>query len=920
MRRIIGVLLAFLLVGCDGMFSDVSDAEYVSRAQVFLDEGKLGSASIELKNALANNPDNAQARWLLGRLYMEIRNPQGAEKELKKAREYGVNDAAVLPLLLKSLLMQGKYSDLLEQDIGKVQDKELVAELLAVRASAYFFQKETEKANHEIDIALEQFPDSVYANTVKARLVAAAGNLDEAYKYLDKALARKNDYKPAWSLRGDLLNSENKQEKAVDAYANAVKGAYFNVLDLQKKALILIRLKRYEEAQSDVDVLKVQVPNYSGTRYSQGLLHFFNGRLNEAESELALATNDGSMQPLFFLGATQYKLGELDKAKNSLTNFIVAVPQYPPARKILAQIKLKERAYSEAEKLIRPVIMHDAEDVVAQNILANALFGQGKTAEGVQILEKIVAIKPESPQAQMRLGVGLLEHGEKNSGVKHLETAIELDPKLLQAELLLILNYIKEKEFLKAIDRAKAFVNKQPDNPVAYNMLGASYSANGQIDEAVLAFQKATTLAPGNPKANHNLAIISLQNNEVDKARDYYNDILRQHPGHLVTLLNIAKLEAQQENLAAMKAVLEKAIKTNPDAIEPRVLLVRQYLRERKVQRARLILGEIIEKNRNNPVVLTVFGEIQLASREYNNAKISFQNLIALNPGASKPHFLLAKAYEGLKDRKNYKIELKKALAYSPDYVQAKIAMAQLKIAEKDFSAAQEIIKALKKQLGATPEVLALEGELFERLGKHAQALSIYRHMFELRPEVRSLLALTRLQWSMGMKNDAITGLIEWNNRHKSSIGTMLELANRYIELGKLKEAMRQYQQILDVSENNVIALNDLAWYLKETDLDKALYFAEKAYALASESPTVLDTLSMVLLENGETARAQRLIDRALVTKPGDPTLLYHRLLILENNSDKKELAIELGKLLEKEKNFPERADAELLFKRLTGQ
>ena len=148
----------------------------------------------------------------------------------------------------------------------------------------------------------------------------------------------------------------------------------------------------------------------------------------------------------------------------------------------------------------------------------------------------------------------------------------------------------------------------------------------------------------------------------------------------------------------------------------------------------------------------------------------------------------------------------------------------------------------------------------------------------------------------------------------------MLELANRYIELGKLKEAMRQYQQILDVSENNVIALNDLAWYLKETDLDKALYFAEKAYALASESPTVLDTLSMVLLENGETARARRFIDRALVIKPGDPTLLYHRLLILENNSDKKELAIELGKLLEKEKNFPERADAELLFKRLTGQ
>ncbi len=882
----------------------------------------MNSASIELKNALRTAPNNPQARWLLGRLYLETRYPQGAEKELNKAREFGVNDAAVLPLLLKSLLMQGKYSDLLAQDIGKIQDAELIAELLAYRSLAYFFQKETEKANREIDVALELFPGSVYANTAKARFVAAAGNLEDAYKYIDKALARKNDYKPAWSLQGDLLNSEGQQEKAVDAYANAVKGAYSNTLDLQKKALILIRLERYEEAQSDVDLLKIRAPNYAGTRYSQGLLHFFNDRLEEAENELklALTANDSSVQPLFFLGAAQYKLGEFDKAENSLSNFIAAVPQYPPARKMLAQIKLKESAYSEAEKIIRPVAMREAEDIVAQNILANALFGQGKTEEGVQLLKKITAIQPESPQAQMRLGVGLLEHGEKTSGVKRLEMAIELDPELLQAELLLILNHIKEKKFEKAIKGAKAFVDKQPDNPVAHNMLGTSYLADEQIDKATLSFQKAKALKPGNPKANHNLAMIALHNKKVSEAREYYNDVLQQHPGHIFTFLNLARLEAQQKNTAAMKTVLEKAIEANPDAIEPRILLVRQYLREGKAQKARVVLGDIIEKNRNNPIVLTVFGEIQLASKEYNDARISFQNLIELNPDASKSYFLLAKAYEGLKDRKNYKIELKKALIFDPDYVQAKIAMTQLQIIEKDFNAAQQNIKLLKKQLGEVPGILRLEGSLLVRSGKHKRALDIYRYLFKLKPDAQSILALTRVLWSMGMQDDAVAELKEWNNRHEGSIGTMLELANRYVELDKLEDAKHQYQQILEISENNIIALNDLAWYLKESDLDKALYFAEKAYTLASESSIVLDTLSIILLERGDAVRAQRFIDRALAIKPQDPTFRYHRLLILEQNGNKKELEAELRKLLKKEKNFPERIEAEQLLERLASQ
>ncbi|MCF6239008.1 MAG: tetratricopeptide repeat protein [Candidatus Marinimicrobia bacterium] len=142
--RIISILLVFLLAGCDGLFNEVSDAEYVSRAQTFLDEGKLKSASIELKNALANNPDNAQARWLLGRLYVEMGNGIVAEKELNKALNLGVSNGSVLPYLLEALLLQKKYKEVLEQHASEL-GSDAAANVLASRGLAYHFQKKPKK-------------------------------------------------------------------------------------------------------------------------------------------------------------------------------------------------------------------------------------------------------------------------------------------------------------------------------------------------------------------------------------------------------------------------------------------------------------------------------------------------------------------------------------------------------------------------------------------------------------------------------------------------------------------------------------------------------------------------------------------------------------------------------------------------------
>ena len=111
MKQIRWVLVAVvfgLLVGC----GNTTDADYLERAKDLFDKGQLKAASIELKNALQENQNNAEARRLLGVVHLRAGDPAGAAKELRRAGELGVATDAVQPLLARALLSQGKYDEL----------------------------------------------------------------------------------------------------------------------------------------------------------------------------------------------------------------------------------------------------------------------------------------------------------------------------------------------------------------------------------------------------------------------------------------------------------------------------------------------------------------------------------------------------------------------------------------------------------------------------------------------------------------------------------------------------------------------------------------------------------------------------------------------------------------------------------------
>jgi tetratricopeptide (TPR) repeat protein len=130
---------------------------------------------------------------------------------------------------------------------------------------------------------------------------------------------------------------------------------------------------------------------------------------------------------------------------------------------------------------------------------------------------------------------------------------------------------------------------------------------------------------------------------------------------------------------------------------------------------------------------------------------------------------------------------------------------------------------------------------------------------------------------------------------------------------------MQQYEEVLKISPRDPIVLNDMAWHLRESDPDRALELADRAHTIAPKSTSIMDTLAVILIERGDTRRAKRVLQQALEIAPESPTLHYRRAMLLEASGETEQAIAELSLILEKNQDFPERADAEAMMQRLRG-
>ncbi len=762
------ITLALLVFGCNSSGSD-SATKHLERAKDYLDNQDYKAAIIELKNSLLSEENNPEARYLLGKAYLETNNPVSAEKELSVAQSLGLTDAAIQPYLTKALFVQNKYEQVLEQSTPKGMPDDSYSEWLSIRGESLIALDRMQEAEAQFSEALERWNDSAAARTGLARIAAIDGNYKEARNRISTAHSIDSKYAPAWALLGDIEAHEGNLPAAEKAYSLAIESQPNNWSYLISRCLVLIVQKKYNEASADINTLKELTKNNPQVNYVKGLLYFQKKQYSDAKEqfEASLRKNSDDQPTMFYLATTDLMLGNYAQAENGYSRFLSHDPDNMAATRLQAVTKLRLGDPGETERLARSVIKDNPQDTLALRLLASALVNQGKDKQSVEYLRKVVVSNPDSASAHRQLGAGLIAQGEKQEGVEQLEKALELDPHSHPTAAALITAHIQNGNLDLALETAQAFVEDNHDQASPHVLLGIVYLQRNELHDAENAFQKALEIEPGSPAAYNGLASIAVKSNNYEKAKQYYLDALKKNPEHLKIQMNLAEVEARLHNLEEMRSVLEQAIKYHPNALEPRITLARSYLQSGDGDKAIELLTETGPKNADNPAVLAMLAEAQLTAGQPSQAISTLHRLDTVTPNSAKVHFLFAKTYNELNEKEKMRAELIRSLELNPNFGLARIALARVLLQDREARQAEEQIRLLRGQLTPTnPDLLQLEAQLQVLNGDAQGAILSYQKIFLQTPTSANLLNLARVRWEAGDKNDAINDVEDWLEEH----------------------------------------------------------------------------------------------------------------------------------------------------------
>lgn len=915
-------LFLIFCLGIGGCSDARTTQEYIGFAQAFRQAGDLDSAVVELKNALRQSPDSVEARWMLGSIYLDSGDGEGAEKELRRCADLGMEYNEIVVPLMQALSAQEKYQETIDTLFDEpAMDDEALKEIWLLRGHAYLKLRELGAAQESFEKALALEDGNPEALLGKARVAAHRDSFAKARSWLDKVFESDPAYPPAWSFLGDIEQFQQNPEAAEAAYTKALETRPNDVYDLASRAMMRIFQNKLRSAEQDFQAARRE---NARLKVKQPLVLYVRGQLNlrRDKNDIAAAAFDSMLEQApnylparFFLAVAHYKQGNIEQAEENLGIFRAKAPRYAAGHRLYAALKFSQGNYKEAREVLENLLAFDADDPWSLALLADVAVLEGDPGKSVENYRRIVELHPESESAHLKLALGLMMEDQEAARAALREAARRGNAG--QADLLTIVSHMNSGDWDAAIAIAKDVINENPKNWDAYTLLGGAYAGSGNQAQARAMYEKALELKPGNPNAGNNLARLKLQEGDVDGARRLYQSILRNHPKESSTLLALSTLDQQTGALDAATGRLEKAIEEDPDNLALRLGLARLYLRTGQPSRNLSLVYEAEGDQATDPRILEILGRSQMALGQYPLALNNFQKLMAQQSSNPESHYLLALAQLQTNQLEAGMKSLETVTDLKPDHFGASVMRVRVLRQQNRLDEAAKLFQKIDQVHAERPEVLVEEGWLALHEKDYALATTAFTRAFELVPSSLLAIQLGIARWNSGERAAAIDGYKGWLKDNPDDLQVMFHLANSHMQQGQSKAAIKVYERMLETKPDDILVMNNIAWLLRKDNPAKAMQWIEKTLAISPDWAPGLDTLGMLQLDKGELNKAHRTFEKASKAAPGDPEIRYHLALATAKIGEEKQAAQILKAVLASPVDFPARADAKALLSEL---
>jgi len=529
-------------------------SEYLTAglAELYAKTGRIRDAVLEAQDIIKRDPNNLEARKLLGRIYLRSLGDMQASNN---------GSQNVLKLAIE------QYEQIVKIEPDNVEDHLLLGRL-------YSLNKDLQKAENEFKTAVKLQPDSEEAVTTLAYLYNEEGDTSRATQVLS-AIPEASRSAKLYSALGYTYEQQKQYKNAISAYRHAIEVDRDNLDAIRGLAQNLMNDGQAEAALEQYKVIADANPEDAQTYVRIAEIYRKQGKFDLALESLKKAESmvQDSVEVPYSMAAVYQAQGRFDEASQILQN-------------LLKKTEKTDGNYNQSERNNRAVFLERLGSVYRdqgntqlavdtfRKLLAlgdeNAVRGyqqiidtyreskqwQQATAVAKEATQKL----PNNRDLRMVLDGQLADTGEPDKALKDVRSMLKGTPEDREVYITLAQMNTRLKrwnEAEEALGKAEQLSSKPEDKAYVYFLRGSTYERQKKFEQAEEMFRKVLANDPQNAMTLNYLGyMLADRGVKLDEALGYIKKAVELDPSsgaYLDSLgwayFKMGKYELAEENL-----------------------------------------------------------------------------------------------------------------------------------------------------------------------------------------------------------------------------------------------------------------------------------------------------------------------------------------------------------------------------------
>lgn len=874
--------LCGLLAFSTTALSNESAASYYEKALQYQQQQQLKKAELELRNSLQRDANYLPARLLLGQLLLKQGQWASAEKELQLALSGGAATDPLVYQLGRAMLAQQK-ADETRLLLARYPQLSKQAEYLLIQAGHQKVAFDYQAAQTSYQQLVASQPTEPLASEAwleLADLQFRMQQLDRAAESLKQVSPSSDVKKKARYLEARLAQSQNDSQRALAIYDQLLAQDDGDPAALLGKAQLLMQQNDTAKALALVTKFRDDNPhNPYGQLIHASLLgqsgdnNAQNRMLKQIQQQLStLTTAQRDEEDVLMLTALlDFSDSRFDQAATKLIRYQQLYPANVQAHQLLAQSYLQLEDFRGAEKQIKAAIRLNPNDYTLQLIAAAVARAQKDVPTELSLLTASYQQFPQQPDVQKAYLQALLRSGKADQARALLTDKNGVSS--LADQILLGYLQLENAQLQEAEKTAQHLLEQDSGKVEIFQLAGDVAAKSGDSALAEKFYQQALVLDATSKPALLSLASLALQQQNWQQASSLYQQILSHTPDDSLVLQLLADAAIKLKQPGDAIRYLEQLAADDKNLVAARLALLELYLQTQQTAKASELANALSEQMDIRPELY--FAKARLGLQQQDRETTTHNTDILYGLWYDAPQQLVQLASLQLDNQDVSGLEKTLSRLKQFDEHQAQVAMLEARLALVRGKPKQglALIQKVEQQVGRNLAIDELKAHLLLADQQPAAAAKLLEALYQQSGAIEHLLMLLRAK-----QHDAAfvqQQLTQWLAKHPSDLSATLLLAERLQQQGQTNQAIAVYQQS-PLLDSQAVLLNNLANLLLDTQTEKALTFAKKAYQLMPDHPDIMDTYGYAQVLAGDANAGLGLLRDAEIRQPQAVLLQLH--------------------------------------------